>query len=102
MAGLMQVHHRLAFDDGGVPMLYVFSTCKHFIRTLPALVYDETDVEDVDTGGEDHIYDELRYVCMENPIAPRPSAQRRVVVWDPLDLEGGERTLEPYAFYRRI
>ena len=102
MAGLMQVHHRLAFDDGGIPMLYVFSTCKHFIRTLPALVYDETDVEDVDTGGEDHIYDELRYVCMENPIAPRPGAQRRVVVWDPLDLEGGERTLEPYAFYRRI
>ena len=47
-------------------------------------------------------YDELRYVCMENPIAPRPSAQRRVVVWDPLDLEGGERTLEPYGFYRRI
>ena len=102
MAGLMQVHHRLAFDGGGIPMLYVFSTCKHFIRTLPALVYDETDVEDVDTGGEDHIYDELRYVCMENPIAPRPGAQRRVVVWDPLDLEEGDRKLEPYAFYRRI
>ena len=25
----------------------------------PALVYAETDVEDVDTDGEDHIYDEL-------------------------------------------
>ena len=35
-------------------MLYVFSTCKHLIRTLPALVYDEVDVEDVDTDGEDH------------------------------------------------
>lgn len=53
-AGLAQVHHRMAFDDEGRPMLYVFSTCRHFIRTVPALVYDETDVEDVDTDGEDH------------------------------------------------
>lgn len=52
--GKMQLHHRLAFDQSGLPMLYVFDTCKSFIRTLPALVYDEADVEDVDTAGEDH------------------------------------------------
>lgn len=85
MAGLMQLHHRLAFDDNGVPMLYVFSTCKHFIRTFPNLVYDETDVEDVDTDGEDHIYDECRYICMENPISAPPPSRRRVMVWDPLN-----------------
>lgn len=62
LPGKMQIHDRLAFDKRGVPMLYVFNTCKHFIRTVPALVYSQTDVEDVDTGGEDHIYDELRYV----------------------------------------
>jgi hypothetical protein len=55
-------------------MLYVFSTCRHFIRTLPALVYSQVDVEDVDTEGEDHIYDECRYVCMENPCAPPAAA----------------------------
>ena len=69
--GKMQVHHRLAFDEDGVPMLYVFSTCKQFIRKVPNLVYDQTDVEDIDTDGEDHIYDQLRYVCMRNPIGPR-------------------------------
>ena len=74
IAGKMQVHHRLAFDSNGVPMLYVFDTCPHFIRTVPALIYDEADPEDVDTAGEDHIYDELRYVCMKNPIAPPVSA----------------------------
>ena len=58
IAGKMQMHHRLAFDEEGRPMLYVFNTCKHFIRTVPALVYDETNVEDIDTDGEDHIYDE--------------------------------------------
>ena len=67
-------------------MLYVFSTCRHFIRTLPSLVYSQMDVEDVDTTGEDHIYDECRYVCMENPCA---APRREVSVLpkdDPLDL----------------
>lgn len=86
IAGKMQIHHRLAFDEIGIPMLYVFDTCKHFIRTIPALVYDETDVEDVNTKGEDHIYDELRYVCMENPINPPPKAPPSVKPYSPLDL----------------
>ena len=76
IAGKMQVHHRLAFGDDGVPGLAVFSTCRNFIRTVPALVYSESDPEDVDTAGEDHIYDELRYVCMKNPV-PAPSWRRR-------------------------
>ena len=65
MAGKMQLHHRLAFDAQGVPGLYVFHTCAHFIRTVPALVYSRSNVEDVDTAMEDHIYDEARYVAME-------------------------------------
>ena len=69
--GKMQVHHRLAFDGQGYPRLQVFNTCQHFIRTVPALVYDSADVEDIDTDSEDHIYDELRYVCMKNPV-PAP------------------------------
>ena len=52
-------------------MLYVFNTCKHFIRTIPALIYSETQVEDVDTKMEDHIYDEWRYMCMARPIKAR-------------------------------
>ena len=65
IAGKMQVHHRLAFDQNGAPGLTVFSTCRHFIRTVPALVYDPVNVEDVNTAMEDHIYDEMRYVVME-------------------------------------
>lgn len=98
--GKMQVHHRLAFDDTGWPMLYVFSTCKHFIRTVPNLVYDEKDVEDIDTEGEDHIYDELRYVCMKNPIAPRPRKLEKPKPYDPLDLQE-TTTYDRYDFFRR-
>lgn len=100
IAGKMQVHHRLAFDGEGVPMLYVFDTCRHFIRTVPALVYDQRDVEDVDTGGEDHIYDELRYVCMKNPIAPRPKVPAPPRPYDPLGLWETPAG-DGYDYYRR-
>ena len=98
----MQVHHRLAFDGDGVPMLYVFSTCKHFIRTVPNLVYDETDVEDIDTDGEDHIYDELRYVCMKNPISPRPQPVAKPRPYSPLDTDEDVRGYDRYEFFRKF
>lgn len=69
--GWMQVHYRLAFDDSGFPMLYVFRNCKAFIRTIPLLQYDEHKPEDLDTDGEDHVADEVRYFCMSRPIKPR-------------------------------
>lgn len=95
IAGKMQIHNRLSFDENGIPMLYVFSSCKHFIRTVPNLVYSQSDVEDIDTSAEDHIYDELRYVVMLRPINP-PQKRCAEVVYDPLDIkEYGQ-----YNFYR--
>jgi hypothetical protein len=98
--GKMQMHHRLAFDEEGIPMLYVFNTCKHFIRTVPNLVYSEVNVEDVNTDGEDHIYDECRYVCMENPIAPRKNNEPEERGFDPLSTEE-KITYNPYAWYEK-
>lgn len=99
--GKMQVHHRLAFDEDDRPLLYVFNTCKHFIRTVPNLVYDETDVEDVDTDGEDHCYDMLRYVCMRNLVAPRLKKVVPIKGYDPLDIFTEDKGYDPYAFYRK-
>lgn len=90
--GKMQLHYRLAFRDDGRPMLQVFNTCRHFIRTIPALVYDKRTVEDIDTDGEDHGYDQIRYVLMERPITPPPPKERvRIPKFDPLDMLGGRR-----------
>ena len=80
------MHYRLNFDGEGRPMLQVFNTCKHFIRTIPNLVYDESNVEDIDTRQEDHIYDECRYVLMENPISPPRHTSAPPVLDDPLEL----------------
>ena len=96
LAGKMQMHYRLAFDSEGRPMFQVFRTCKHFIRTIPSLVYDESNVEDVDSRQEDHIYDECRYVLMENPISPPARTSPAPLPDDPLDL----RPRRHAAFYR--
>ena len=89
--GKMQCHYRFAFDNDGRPMFYVFNTCKHFIRTVPSLVYSETDVEDVDTRQEDHIYDEFRYCMMEKPISTRIDTLTSETI----------RGLDPFDLYRR-
>jgi hypothetical protein len=48
----------------GRPLLMVFDNCVDFIRTIPMLVISKNNPEDVDTTGEDHIYDEARYAVM--------------------------------------
>ena len=97
LAGKMQIHNRLAFDENGIPMLYVFDTCKHFIRTIPQLVYSMTDVEDIDTDGEDHIYDEVRYVAMARPINPPRAAEKKAQEFNPLETAA---EVKPYAWWQ--
>lgn len=102
--GKMQLHHRMAFDEQGIPMLYVFNTCKHFIRTIPNLIYSEKDVEDIDTDGEDHIYDECRYVAMENPIAPPIYSPARIKPYNPLDADDdycSHSNYKQYGYYQK-
>ena len=86
IAGWMQVHYRFQFDDEGYPRMYIFSNCKGFIRTIPGLMYSETKPEDLDTDGEDHIADEVRYLCMSRPIKPFVEKKPEVLFTsDPLD-----------------
>lgn len=56
------------------PGLYVFDSCRQFIRTVPVLPRSERDPDDVDTNAEDHIGDETRY---------RVTAPRRQLRSDP-------------------
>ena len=83
--GWMQCHFRLKFDENGYPMMYVFDTCKAFIRTIPLLCYDEHVAEDLDSKMEDHVADEWRYFCMTDPIKPRAIHEEQAPVSDPLN-----------------
>ena len=91
ISGKMQYHNRLAFNSDGEAMFYCFNTCREFIRTIPALMYDEKNVEDIDTTMEDHIYDECRYVLMEHPIAAPVKRGEIPAGDDPLEQRKPER-----------
>lgn len=92
IAGKMQLHYRLRFSEKGEAMFYCFNTCRNFIRTVPSLVYSKSNVEDVDSAGEDHIYDMLRYVLMMHKITPKEVASKMSeLTSDPLDLHLGRR-----------
>lgn len=48
----------------GTARLRIFSTCANLIRTLPQLIYDDRMVEDLNSDGEDHAGDDLRYALV--------------------------------------
>jgi hypothetical protein len=89
--GWMQCHYRLQFDENGFSRLYVFNTCKAFLRTIPTLVYDEHKPEDLDTSVEDHVADEWRYAMMSRPITPLKPIPPKPIYSDPLDQFRGRR-----------
>ena len=54
-------------DENLIAKLQIFSTCTDAIRTLPELQHDEHNPEDLDTDGEDHVADDIRYFLMSRP-----------------------------------
>jgi hypothetical protein len=67
MGGWDQLRNRLKGDKDGNPLIFFFDHCLDTIRTLPALQHDPHHPEDLDTDGEDHCADEIRYACMARP-----------------------------------
>jgi phage terminase large subunit len=73
------------------PRLKLFANCFNGIRTIPAQVYDKHKPEDLDTGGEDHWLDALRYKFQgvqtgyevpDSEISRQDAAMRRQAVLD--------------------
>ena len=65
--------------------MYVFDTCRAFIRTIPLMMHAKVAVEDLDTTLEDHVADEARYLCMSRPVKPIRPAEKKTILMDPLD-----------------
>lgn len=72
----------------GLPGIQFFDNCANSIRTIPALPYDDTRPEDVDTDAEDHAYDTVRYgitrVRVKATAETREQRLRRRKELDPL------------------
>ena len=96
IAKIRQFHERLRPREDGPPMLLVYDVCEHFIRTIPLLVTDRHNVEDIDTTGEDHVYDEACHACMARPLAGegfKPAGTPAARIIDAV-LDGGQNDEE--------
>lgn len=75
-SGYQAVRSRIAGDEDG-PMLFATTNCHAgFWRTMPDLVMDEHDPEDVDTTQEEHCYDDVRYASMSRPWTRETTQQK--------------------------
>jgi hypothetical protein len=64
---------RVPVDRGGIPtgdppLLTIDVACPYLIRTIPAQRSDRTNAEDIDTNGDDHGADMLRYGAVSRPM----------------------------------
>jgi len=75
VAGWARLRHWLQLAPDGKPWLMVHPDCAYLIRTLPSLISATNKPEDVDTDGEDHSCDALRYFVMARPSPERASSR---------------------------
>ena len=59
---------------GPKPLLLIFSTCVDTIRTIPEMIHDDKNPEDLNTDMEDHLSDETRYYCVSRSYPAHPKA----------------------------
>jgi hypothetical protein len=78
--GWQRFRHWLKDSPDGVPWLTVSPECPYTARTIPALVSDSHKPEDVDSDGEDHAADALRYFVMSRPPIGESVTKRQAVL----------------------
>jgi phage terminase large subunit len=77
-AGWALFHEYLRGDEHEPGMVF-FRTCVNAIKSIPTLVHDDHDAEDLDTRGEDHAADAISYALQYLHEAKSPKAK------DPLE-----------------
>ena len=56
---------KLYWNERQRPQIHFFDTCLNAIRTIPSLIHDDHNLEDVNTNGEDHSYDAITYLLQK-------------------------------------
>lgn len=85
--GWMVLKEWLAIAPDGLPYWQVYGPgCPNLVRTLPEMVKNENNPEDVDTDGEDHAPDGVRYFFMSVPrpkkmLTPNPIVEEMSSIW---------------------
>jgi len=78
IAGWLRVREYMQpMGHDGLPGVQIFSTCENLVRTIPGMMHDDTNPEDLNTTLEDHAVDAFRYGLMTRPL---PALRRKTPV----------------------
>ena len=80
--------------------LKILKTCYNLIRTIPSMIYSDTNPEDLQKNQDDHACDSARYLLsyitrVQRSLAPLTATQKRI--WD---LEHRHEMVNPNQMYR--
>lgn len=78
--GWGRLRHWFKLAPDGRPWLMFHPRCTVTARTIPTLIRDKNDPDDVDTSGEDHPADCLRYGVMGRPTPKKFSADPAIII----------------------
>jgi hypothetical protein len=78
--GWGRLRHWFKLAPDGKPWLMIHPECVTTIRSIQSLVRDKHDPDDVDTDGEDHPADAMRYGVMSRPSPKKLAEVSRIVV----------------------
>lgn len=82
--GWGRLRHWFKLAPDGLPWMVFHPRCAYSIRTIPSLIRDKHDPDDVDTSGEDHAADPCRYGVMARPTPTKFSVEKpKVSDWTP-------------------
>lgn len=94
--GWQKLREYLRPAQDGFPWLQFSPCCENAIRTIPMMIHDEHKVEDLDTDGEDHAPDSVRYGIVSLQTIPKVSLNP----WGVQTIDrvfGDARELEPMS-----
>lgn len=102
--GWGRMRHWLSRHPEGGAWLMFSPDCTYCIRTIPSLVHDTNDPDDVDTTGEDHAADPVRYGVLARPTpttyryVPLPSIPDSIrTLVDAELLKSSHHTVRPFG-----
>ena len=90
--GWNRVREFFADAPDGKPMIQIFETCLELIRTIPLMIYDDHNPEDVADGLPDHWCESLRYFCMSRPSPIKPKPERKPIPYSPFETGRRQRS----------
>ena len=100
--GWNAVHQYLRWDKENPAKIKFFRICPNIIRTIPTLIHDKNNPQDVDSDCEDHAGDELRYFLQtlrnRGSLKPESPAEKKLAEYL---LQNKKNNLDNFQYKRQ-